>query len=86
MTINWKVRLKNKTFWLTLIPLLFLIVQQVCGLFGVELLVDGIAEQVLAIVETAFLIIGVLGIANDPTTQGLNDSEQAMAYQLPKGK
>ena len=86
MTINWKVRLKNKTFWLTLIPLLFLIVQQVCGLFGVELPVDGIAEQVLAIVETAFLIIGVLGIANDPTTQGLNDSEQAMTYQLPKGK
>lgn len=86
MNINWKVRLKNKTFWVTLIPLLFLIVQQVCGLFGLQLPVDGVAEQVLAIVETLFLIIGLLGIANDPTTAGLNDSEQAMTYQLPKGK
>lgn len=86
MNINWKVRLKNKTFWLTIIPLLFLIVQQVCELFGLQLPVDGVAEQVLAIVETLFLIIGLLGITNDPTTAGLNDSEQAMTYQLPKGK
>lgn len=86
MHINWKVRIRNKTFWLTLIPLLFVMAKQVCALFGVELAVDGIAEQVVGIVETAFIIIGLLGIFNDPTTAGLNDSAQAMNYQLPKGK
>ena len=32
--INWRVRIKNKTFWLTLIPSVLLLVQAVSAPFG----------------------------------------------------
>lgn len=35
--INWKVRLKNKLFWLAIIPALLLLAQVVAGLFGFTL-------------------------------------------------
>ena len=35
--INWKVRIKNKMFWLALIPAALLLVQTVCSVFGIEL-------------------------------------------------
>ena len=34
--INWRVRLKNKTFWLTAVPAVLLLASQVLKLFGVE--------------------------------------------------
>ena len=34
MSINWKVRLRNKTFWLSLIPAALLLVQVVAAVFG----------------------------------------------------
>ena len=36
MKINWTVRLKNKTFWLTAIPALLLLGSQILALFGVS--------------------------------------------------
>ena len=32
--INWKVRLRNKAFWLAFIPAALLLVQTVAALFG----------------------------------------------------
>ena len=37
MKINWLVRFKNKVFWVTLIPMVFLLVQQICAMFGLNL-------------------------------------------------
>ena len=37
MNINWKVRIKNKTFWLSLIPTVLVLIQLVMRTFGVEL-------------------------------------------------
>lgn len=37
MNINWTVRLKNKTFWLALIPAVLLLVQVVAAVFGYTL-------------------------------------------------
>ena len=53
MNINWKVRIKNKWFWITLIPLVLLLVQQVCGIFGVTLDLSQLNEQLVAIVGTS---------------------------------
>lgn len=33
--INWKVRIRNKNFWLAVVPALLLAVQAVLALFGV---------------------------------------------------
>lgn len=84
MSINWKVRIKNKTFWLALIPAVLLLAQQVAGLFGVALDFGGLKDQLTAIVGTVFTLLAILGIVADPTTAGVGDSEQAMTYTEPK--
>lgn len=82
--INWKVRLKNKTFWLTAVPAALLLASQVLKLFGVEWDYSGLSEQLTAIVGTIFAILALLGVVNDPTTQGVGDSRQALDYDRPK--
>ena len=84
MSINWKIRFKNKTFWLALIPAVLLLAQQVAGLFGVALDFGQIKDQLVAIVGTVFTLLAILGIVADPTTAGVGDSEQAMGYTEPK--
>ena len=85
MNINWKVRLKNKTFWLTAIPAVLLLITQVCAVFGIELELGALTEQLSAIATTVFAILALLGVVTDPTTAGVSDSEQAMTYDAPKG-
>lgn len=82
--INWTVRIKNKSFWLTLIPAVILLVQAVAALFGFQLELEGIQQQILDIVNAAFAVLAVLGIVTDPTTKGIGDSQQALAYNKPK--
>ena len=84
MKINWIVRLKNKTFWLTAIPALLLLGSQVLALFGVTWDYTPIAQQLSGIVGTVFGLLALLGVVNDPTTSGVSDSEQAMTYETPK--
>ena len=84
MSINWRVRLKNKAFWAALIPALLLLVQQVCAVFGVQLDFGELQAQLVAIVGTVFAILAILGIVVDPTTAGMGDSKQAMGYTEPK--
>lgn len=84
MKINWKVRFKNKVFWVALIPMTLMLVQQVCALFGVTVNVSTLSDQLVEIVGTVFIILGLLGIVADPTTNGVSDSEQAMEYTKPK--
>ena len=74
--INWRVRLRNKTFWLTLVPLLVLLTHQL-GLKWVP-------EKWESIFTTVMAILTVVGIINDPTTAGIKDSEQALVYYEPK--
>lgn len=84
MSINWKVRVRNKAFWLALIPALLLLIQQVCGVFGVALDFGELQAQLVAIVGTVFTLLAILGIVVDPTTAGVGDSEQALSYEKPK--
>lgn len=82
--INWIVRVKNKAFWMSLIPAVLLLAQQVCGIFGIALDVSGISEQLVAIIGTVFAILSLIGVINDPTTSGMSDSAQAMTYDAPR--
>lgn len=84
MSINWKVRIRNKSFWVALIPALLLLIQQVCGVFGVTLDFGELQAQLVAIVSTVFAVLAILGIVADPTTKGMGDSEQALSYEKPK--
>ena len=82
--INWTVRLKSKTFWLTVIPALLLLVQVVAAVFGFELDLGDLGNKLLAVVNALFSVLSILGIVTDPTTAGVSDSAQALTYTEPK--
>ena len=82
--INWKVRLKNKNFWLSLIPALLLLIQAVAYVFGFSLDLSEMGDKLLAVVNALFAVLAILGVVTDPTTAGLSDSNLAMRYETPK--
>lgn len=86
MNINWKVRIKNKNFWLALIPALLLLIQAVAAVFGFTLDLSDLQQKLLAVVNALFLVLAILGIVTDPTTEGISDSKQALTYNAPKPK
>ena len=84
MKINWKVRINNMTFWVAFIPAILLLAQQVCGLFGFNISVEGLSDQLITLIGTLFSVLTLLGVVTDPTTSGVSDSTQAMTYNKPK--
>lgn len=84
MKINWTVRLKNKTFWLALVPAVLLLVQVVAAVFGYELHIEAIGDKLTAVINALFAVLAILGVVTDPTTAGVSDSKQAMEYDKPK--
>lgn len=81
--INWIVRLKNKTFWLSVIPAALLLIQVVASVFGLNLDLGDLGNKLLSVVNAAFALLTILGIVNDPTTSGVSDSDRAMTYSEP---
>lgn len=84
MNINWKVRIKNKNFWVTIVPALILAVQLFAKIFGVSLEMGDLGERIVAFINAAFALLAILGIVNDPTTASLADSAKARTYTEPK--
>ena len=82
--MNWKVRIKNKTFWLTVIPAVLLLIQVIAAVFGYTLDFGDLGNKLLAVVNAVFALLAILGVVNDPTTAGVADSTQAMNYKEPK--
>lgn len=90
--LNLKVRLRQKWFWITLIPLLFLLFDQVTQLFELVLalsvadgpLYDGeIMALCLEIVGVVFAVLALVGFPVDLTTDGYGDSARALNYEVP---
>jgi phi LC3 family holin len=84
MKINWKIRMKNKYFWLALIPAVLLIVQIVAGWFSVDIAAEVIGAEAEKVINAIFALLVLLGIVNDNTVDGLSDSKQALGYRKPK--
>lgn len=82
--INWTVRIKNKLFWLALIPAVLMLVTSVAAVFGYELNFTELGDKLAAVVEAVFAVLAILGIVVDPTTEGVKDSRLAMTYDEPK--
>ena len=82
--INFKVRIRNKTFWLALIPAVLVLIQVCAAPFGYNWDFAGLQTQLIAIVNAVFVLLSILGIVVDPTTAGVSDSKQALEYDEPK--
>jgi len=82
--INWKVRIKNKAFWVAIIPAVLLLVQVVAAVFGITIDLGEMGNKLLDVVNAAFGVLAILGIVTDPTTKGISDSQRALTYTEPK--
>lgn len=83
MSINWTVRIKNKAFWVAIIPAVLMLIQCVASMLGFTLDLGALGKKLLDVIEAVFLVLGIVGIVNDPTTKTLSDSERAMTYTRP---
>lgn len=82
--INWEVRLKNKQFWITVIPAILLLIQSVASVFGYSLDFGELGDKLLTVVNAIFVVLSILGVVVDPTTKGVSDSDRAMTYTEAK--
>ena len=74
--INWKLRFKNKATLLAIAGTLILLAQQL----GLKL-----PDNIEDVVNTFLTLLVLLGVINDPTTEGLKDSNKVLTYDKPKG-
>ena len=82
MNINWKLRLQNKA---TLTTLCVAVVSAVYGILAAMGITPSVTQEtVMNLVYSGIAIMCAFGIVVDPTTKGVGDSEQAMAYEAPK--
>lgn len=84
MKINWKVRVKNKMFWLSIVPALLLLVQTIAAPFGYKFDFGVLNKQLADIINAAFVVLTILGVVVDHTTNGISDSSQALEYKQPR--
>lgn len=70
MNIDWKARLTNKTWWVSIISALVLLSQQL----GLDLS-QYIPQNYVDIINTVFSILTLLGITVDTSTDGISDNK-----------
>lgn len=71
MNIDWKARIKNKAWWVGIISLVILLLQQL----GLPQIADYIPKNYADILNTAFYILAGLGVSVDTSTDGLSDDK-----------
>ena len=84
--INWKVRILNKTFWITLVPALALLLQTFLSVFNIKLELGETIDKLLVFINALFAVFVIVGVVNDPTTAGVSDSTRAMTYERPNNQ
>lgn len=71
--IDWRKRIKNKAFWIAIIPAVILLIQAVGAVFGIEIHLENVSTNLLAVVEAVFVVLAILGIVVDTSTEGFGD-------------
>ena len=82
--INWLVRIKNKSFWIALIPAVLLLIQVVAAVFGITLDLGDLGNYLLSVDNAVFGVLTIFCIVVDPTSSGITNSEQTNTYSEPK--
>jgi phi LC3 family holin len=68
MKIDWKSRFTNKTFIASFVATLILLLQQL----GLSAYIPG---NIMEIVNTILMLLVMLGVIIDPSTQGISDNK-----------
>ena len=78
MKINWKVRLRNKTWLAAMIALVVGFAYDLLAM--VEVIPPMSEDWLMSLAQTILTLLTALGVVIDPTTSGAGDSERAMTY------
>lgn len=81
MTLNWKVRFKNKVWLSSFFAAILTFVYTMLGMFDV--FPEVTKNDVGAIINSFLMVLSLFGVVVDPTTAGLSDSDRAMHYIEP---
>ena len=81
MTVNWKVRFKNKVWLSSFFAAILTFVYTMLGMFDV--FPEVTKNDVGTIINSFLMVLSLFGVVVDPTTAGLNDSDRAMHYIEP---
>ena len=73
--INWRLRFQNKATLLAIASTVILLIKQL----GFKL-----PDNIEDVVNTVLTLLVLLGVINDPTTDGISDSPKALTYIEPK--
>ena len=79
--INWKVRIKNKMFWVALIPAVLLLAQVVAAVFGFTLDLGELGNQLLTVVNPE--ITGLAPVPYALIVIGFPDDPEPSAFRVP---
>lgn len=81
MKVNWKVRFKNKVFLASFFSLIITFVYALLEMFDIF---PAITEStVIRIMNEVLMVLGMMGVIADPTTDGIGDSQRALGYDEP---
>ena len=64
--INWIVRIKNKAFWVALIPAILLLIQAIAAVFGLNINLGDLGDKLLTVINALFAVLAILGVVVDP--------------------
>ena len=82
MKINWKVRIKNPVFWMTIIPSAATFIYTLLACFGIT---PAISETVMVnMLASLVSALSTLGVLVDPTTKGVSDGSLGITYDTPQ--
>jgi phi LC3 family holin len=89
--INWKIRFRNKTFWLQVLGALFLPLLAYQGIAMEDLTSWSTVADLFkkAFTNPYLLVITIWSVFNavtDPTVKGIGDSFRARSYEKPSDK
>lgn len=88
MKINWKVRFKNPVFIAQLIlailtPILAYVGISASDITSWQILGDLLLKAISNPYVLGLVAVSVWNCINDPTTEGVSDSEKALTYEKP---
>ena len=91
MNINWKVRVKNVSFWVSVAIALITPVLAYFGLTAQDMTSWGAIWDVVvqAVSNPYVLLMAAVSVYNavvDPTSTGVTDSARALTYDTPNGE
>ena len=81
--VNWKVRLKNPSFWVGVVGALGTCATAIAQALGYQIDVGVYTNALTMLIAGVFAVLALFGVVSDPTTEGVTDSAQALSYSKP---